>query len=222
VSSSSLATRARPLGDLRIDSEVGVFQLDAASKENVADVRRFIELWVERGHLAPYLTASALDTETFIESMVEKSEGNFMYLRYVLPELAHGAYRDAGIDAIPAGLRNYYEDHWRRMRGQDEDAWFAYKLPVVMALAVAERPVSAELVAELAGVKQLPRVRSVLRDWEQFLRVERSLNGPERRYAIYHSSFQDFISDKEEVADERVSRRGAHERAAESFSDLFE
>src|SRR5215469_11055035 len=108
---------------------------------------------------AHYITAQGIDDPRFIRLMVEKSQGNFMYLRYVLPEIESGAYQDLVLDAIPTGLMNYYEDHWRRMRGRDEQAWFEYKLPVVMALTVVKEPVSINLLEDFSGVHERARIR---------------------------------------------------------------
>jgi hypothetical protein len=36
--------------------------------------------------------------------MVKKSEGNFIYLRYVIPEMEGGAYKESTLQALPAGL----------------------------------------------------------------------------------------------------------------------
>lgn len=147
-----------------------------------------------------------------------------MYLHYVLPEIEHGYYTDLGLDALPAGLQNYYEDHWRRMRGKDEEAWFKYKLPVVMALTVVKEPVSIDLIADFSKVQERARVREVLYEWGQFLHEEQIPyeGGLQKRYHVYHASFHDFIAKKEEVEDERVSRKEAHKQIADVlWSELF-
>ena len=57
--------------------------------------------------------------------LTERSDGNFMYLVHVLPELASGRLdlRANGPGeglALPQGLRGYYEQHWRSMKSGDE------------------------------------------------------------------------------------------------------
>ena len=39
----------------------------------------------------------------FVDALVAKSQGNFMYLRYVLPEIESGDYKDRGFDSLPLG-----------------------------------------------------------------------------------------------------------------------
>lgn len=191
---------------------------------NLGDVREYVSRRTGRPGIRVYIDTHGLDSAQFVEHLAYKSEGNFMYLRYVLPEIERGAYRDLELESIPAGLRNYYEDHWRRMRGKDEEAWFAYKLPVVMALTVVKEPISVELISDFSGVKDLRLIQSVIEEWRQFLHCERVEVGGSRqwRYRIYHSSFHDFIESKEEVRGEGVSRREAHARIADNlWAELF-
>ncbi len=210
--------------DLRIDCEWDTLDVENDSAGNIADIREYIKLAVERPGIKSYIIAQGITNEFFIDHLAEKSEGNFMYLHYVLPEIEHGAYKDFKLEALPAGLQNYYEDHWRRMRGQDEESWFNYKLPVIMALTVVKEPVSIDLIADFSKVQERPRIREVLQEWGQFLHEEEvPYEGSlQKRYHVYHASFHDFIAKKEEVKDERVSLKEAHKKIADDlYSELF-
>lgn len=218
-----VTTRKIPL-DLRIDCEQDTLDIEHDSAGNIADIHEYAERTVSRPGIQAYMAAQGIDSVLFIDHLVEKSEGNFMYLHYVLPEIEHGYYRDLSLDALPAGLQNYYEDHWRRMRGQDEGLWFKYKLPVVMALTVVKEPVSIDLIADFSNVQERARIREVLHEWEQFLHEEHiPYEGDlQKRYHVYHASFHDFIAKKEEVEDEQVSRKDAHKKIADNlWSELF-
>lgn len=201
-----VTTRKIPI-DLRIDCEQGTLDIEHDSAGNITDIREYVARAVMRQGIQAYIVAQGIDNELFIEHLVEKSEGNFMYLHYVLPEIEHGYYTDLGLEALPTGLQNYYEDHWRRMRGKDEEGWFTYKLPVITALTVVKEPVSIDLVADFSGVQEQARIREVLHEWAQFLHEEQvPYEGKlQKRYHVYHASFHDFIANKEEVEDERVS-----------------
>ena len=210
---------------LRIDCEQDTFEIKHDFAENIADIYQYVSYAVVRPAIQAYIATQGIDNELFIEHLVEKSEGNFMYLHYVLPEIEHGAYTDLGLEALPVGLRNYYEDHWRRMRGKDEESWFKYKLPVVMALTVVREPVSIDLIADFSGVHERARIRATLQEWAQFLHEEQVLyeGDLQKRYHVYHSSFHDFIAKKEEIAVEPgVKRQEAHQKIADSLrSELF-
>jgi hypothetical protein len=59
--------------------------------------------------------------EEFVTQLANKSENNFMYLKYVLPDIKNGKYKDLSIESLPQGLQAYYEDHWRRMGMTDKE-----------------------------------------------------------------------------------------------------
>jgi hypothetical protein len=211
------ATMRKETVQPRLDCRSESYLIHYDSEVNATDVREYIQLAVSRPGIQAYIASQGINETVFVDHLARKSEGNFMYLRYVLPEIERGAYKDLALKALPVGLKNYYEDHWRRMRSQDEDAWFKYKLPVVMALTVVKLPVSIDLIAKFSGVNELPRIRGVLQDWGQFLHQEIVNNNEEsqKRYRLYHESFLDFIAVKEEVQDERVSRKGANKKIAD-------
>jgi len=212
---------------LRITCEQGTLDIEHDSAGNIADIHEYVERAVEQPGIQAYIAAQGIDNELFIDHLVEKSEGNFMYLRYVLPEIEHGAYTDLGLEALPIGLQNYYEDHWRRMRGKSETEsanWFTYKLPVIMALTVVKKPVSIDLIADFSGVRERAHIREILHEWAPFLHEEQVVyeGGLQKRYSVYHASFHDFIASKEEIEDERVSRKEAHTKIADTlWSELF-
>lgn len=217
-------TRKVPL-TLRIDCEQATLDIEQDDAGNIADVREYVVVQLPRAGIQAYIAAQAIDGELFVDHIVEKSQGNFMYLRYVLPEIESGAYKDLGLGAIPVGLQNYYEDHWRRMRGLDEKAWFDYKLPVLVALTVVKEPVSIDLVRDFSKVDDRRRIRAVISEWQQFLHEERVeyQEDIQYRYRLYHASFFDFIAAKQEIANERVDLKAAHGQIADTlWKELFD
>jgi CHAT domain/NACHT domain len=222
-----LVVSTRPNGPrLHLDVEQRTFTIRQDDQANLADVRELILSRMSPG-LLDYLVSQRLDQADFVERMVERSQGNFMYLHHVLPEIESGAYRALRFNHLPEGLARYYEDHWQRMKALGEADWFDWKLPVLEALTVVKEPVSARLVARFAGVEDPRRVHSVLRDWREFL-YETEVEDPEagerqKRYRLYHASFQEFIADKDEVREERVRLKDRHGRIADLlWEDLFE
>jgi hypothetical protein len=192
--------------------------IEQDSAGNVADIREYVRQAAARLKIQAYAVAHGINEAQFIDLLTQKSQGNFMYLRYVLPEIESGAYKDLKLEEIPTGLRNYYQDHWNRMKGQNADEWFKYKLPVLMALTVVHESVSIDQLEEFSDVDS-PRIRTVLQEWQPFLYEEEvSQDGrAQKRYRVYHASFHDFIAEKEEIADERVNRQRAHDKIAEKL-----
>jgi hypothetical protein len=201
----------------RIDSPCEWFTIQHDSDYNFADIRAYLQQALRTQGIKAYIVSKGLTESTFLEQLVSKSEGNFMYLRYVLPEIERGLYKSSALEDLPSGLRNYYEDHWRKIRSRNSEQWFTYELPIVMALTVVKKPVSIDLISEFSGVRDRSRIRSVLLEWGQFLHQDFAdiHNQPKERYRIYHESFLDFIAEKEEVKEERVSRGEANRKIAD-------
>ena len=140
--------------------------------------------------------------------LTAKSAGNFMYLVHVLRDIASGALTPANVDdiqSLPQGLKSYYQRHWNDMRSADPEHFRRYQQPVVCLLATAREPVSVGQLLDWTAhfwrqqgwdAKALDpmAVKDVLTAWREFLN-EDSHEG-ERRYRVYHASFQDFLADE--------------------------
>ncbi|MGH2498011.1 MAG: hypothetical protein ACRDIV_25195, partial [Ktedonobacteraceae bacterium] len=210
--------------ELRLECEHATLDIEHDAEANIADIHNYVENTAAQPGIQAYIATQGIDIKSFTELLVQKSEGNFMYLRYLLPEIEHGSFKDLSLGMLPTGLSNYYEDQWRRIRGRDEEDWFKYKLPIIMALTVVKEPISIDLIADFSGVRERMRIREVLYEWAPFLHEEQVIfeGSLQRRYHIYHASFQDFIAQKEEVEDERVSLRQAHKKIADRlWEELF-
>jgi len=188
---------------IRIDCEQHILDIEQDSEGNIKDIKQFIILSMNREGIKKYIIRNKINNKIFLKYMLEKSQGNFMYLKYVLPEIANGFYVDLSIDKLPFGLMNYYDNHWQRMQGLNENAWFKYKLPIIKALTVTKLPINIDLISDFSGVKEKDRIRLVLEEWKQFLYEEKDVSQPflKKRYRIYHASFHDFISKKELLDD---------------------
>lgn len=205
---------------LRVECEQQTLEIGQDSPHNLEDIREYVEAHLPRAGIRTYLIAQGLQDKAFVAEMVKRSEGNFMYLRHVLPEIESGDRQNEPFTDLPEGLASYYEDHWRRMRSRDEEVWFRYRLPVLVALTAVREPVSIADIARFSGVSDRHRVREVVQSWSQFLYVERTQDEAgkvRKRYRLYHSSFFEFIAAKDQVADERVNLEEAHRRIADAL-----
>lgn len=174
--------------------------LDPGSKENEADIREHLKQALMRPGIQRYIDSQGINNEDFVELLSKKSQGNFMYLHYVLPAIEGGLYKDRKLQELPTGLQGYYERHWQYMRGKDTEAWFKYKLPILRVLAAVKEPVSIDMIEKFSGVRERERIIAALQkeEWGQFLQIE-GTSSKDRRYSLYHASFRDFLSKKDEV-----------------------
>ncbi len=129
-----------------------------------------------------------------------------MYLHCVLPQIETGFYNDVKLDEIPDGLDSYYNDHWERIKGKDEKAWFEYKLPIISMITLSKMSLSVEMIREYAKLPKTAMVISVLEEWKQFF-FEKNV-GPEflniKLYKLYHSTFKEFLKKKSQIQAEQI------------------
>jgi nucleoside phosphorylase len=154
------------------------------------DVRQYIQKRVDRSEpLRQQIEARQETIVDFTEKIVDRSDNNFMYLRYVLQDIEKGLYQDLSLERFPQGLEGYYRFHWRRM-GMTAMPLPDAKIKIVYILGEVKQPVSRQQICDFSG-EDARTVQPVLNEWEQFL--HELLQDEQRRYSIYHSSFRDFL-----------------------------
>jgi transcriptional regulator with XRE-family HTH domain len=197
-----LTRRSYSQGQKRLVVEVPCGELDLSNeadaeikKMNRDDIKAYIRLFLEedpehKDKLQEWINARQIGVYDFVELLTKKSEYNFMYLRYVLPAIANGDYRDFSIKELPEGLQQYYEQHWQRMEMDGKNRPNGTLLSI---LITAGTPVSCKLIAETAGRDEY-EVLEVLEKWRGFLKKV-SVEGQEC-YAAYHYTFAEFLGEK--------------------------
>ncbi len=166
---------------------------------NLEDVRQYIRNYVQDYHalMAHRIREWGKTDNEFVDIITEKSQGNFMYLVYVLRDIRDGkitATNLGNVRELPQGLRAYYQRHWRVMRAQDAERFDKYYQPVVCLLATAQESVSVALLAEWTELAP-SEVSKVIEQWREFLNVDR-IDLKDEFYRLYHSSFQEFLKDQ--------------------------
>ncbi|WP_254174177.1 ATP-binding protein [Planktothrix pseudagardhii] len=161
------------------------------------DIRGYIRCFITHDpehcqNLQDWISKAGMTQEEFIEVLTEKSDYNFMYLRFVLPDISKGYYPNLKSNELPKGLEEYYYKHWQRL-GMDQPR-NRLKAVVLAMLSVINKPVSAEAIANCTQNQTVYDVEDVLKskDWMGFLRSY-PYKG-EICYTLYHKSFADFLS----------------------------
>ncbi len=132
------------------------FVLITRPTENRTDV----EVYIRRNTKEPWVNTwiakqkGGMTIEQFVTRIADLSENNFMYLHYVLPEIASGTYQTLDIESLPVGLRGYYDDHWRHM-GMTTKPIPRMKIRVVYVLCEVRQLVSRKMVAQFATDESL-------------------------------------------------------------------
>ena len=191
---------------LMVSPGTPVEELDLTAQEyedsNQGDIRKCVQgalngelPYVDKVALEKWVKARYSGQEAFVEEFTNKSEQIFIYARLVLQAIARGDYND---QQLPQGLKNYYEQQWKRM-GMDEDAQ-KLKVIVLFILMINGRPISSQVIAKIAEEEE-DKVYRILENQENQLREflrRREFEG-ELCYSFFHASFLDFLRAKKEL-----------------------
>lgn len=167
-----------------------VLELEAGSAGNMGDIRAFLKSAID-DEVSAVLTREHITLAEFERLLSLQSEGNFMYLRYILPAISAGAFPGLEVTELPKGLQGYYEYHWDKMRGQDPDLFVNVSQPIIATLATAHQPVSLQFIAAVTGLK-VAQIQWTTESWNEFLHKTAHKDGA--RYSIYHASYRDFLA----------------------------
>jgi hypothetical protein len=163
------------------------------------DVKAYLRREAARADVAASLkrAAPSIEPETLVTRLAEASEGNFMYLSYMLGDIA-SAPAGPDFDELPSGLEGYYRSVWTQLsegKKSDRATWKAVQRPVLALLAAAREPVTAEWLAKHSGADPDDVRELALVPWSRFL--ARSMRAP--KWRVLHKSFSDFLAARSEI-----------------------
>jgi hypothetical protein len=217
-----LTRRPYSLGKKRLSLSPGVPVKDLDLRDekyadfNQDDIKEYIRFVLNKDSdykdgLRNWIQTRSISDTTFVEQLASKSENNFMYLRYVLPAIAKGDYKDFSLKQLPYGLQQYYQNHWGRM-GMDAKPGQLMEIVLYILLEIGT-PIPCEMIAGIAEVDEC-EVKKVLEDeWVEYLK-EQDVE-EEICYTIYHASFLDFLKAKREMDAKRKIFKDVNQRIAE-------
>src|SRR4028119_737524 len=204
-----LTRRPYHLGKKRLSVSPGVpvKELDLRDDQyvnfNQDDIKEYILFVINaesdyKDGLRKWIQERGILDANFVEQLANKSENNFMYLRYVLPAIAKGDYNDLSLKQLPDGLQEYYQNHWVRMGLEDKPGQLMEI--VLYILLEMGTPIDCEMIAGIAKEDKCD-VEAVLDEWVEYLKKQK-VDG-EICYTIYHASFLDFLKAKREMDSKR-------------------
>ena len=215
-----LTRRPFSLDKKRLLVEVPEKELDLRDEKyvnfNQEDIKEYIRFVIYtdsdyRNGLNNWIQDRSITDTTFVEQVTNKSENNFMYLRYVLPAIAKGVYNDLSLKQLPDGLLEYYQSHWVKM-GMEAKPGQLMEIVLYILLEIAT-PIPCEMIAGIAKVDECD-VKQVLEDeWVEYLKKQ-NVDG-EFCYTIYHASFVDFLKAKREMDSRRRIFQEVNQQIAE-------
>jgi len=142
-----------------------VVRIDVESDLNRDDLAAFLRrAAADDPDIVGALAAAGVAPDRFCRTLMERSEGVWVYAAYVLDQIRDRQRSPAKIDRLPTGLARYYADSIDRWRSTLPDGWEPVGLPLLATLAAARQPLPAGILASWAGVP-LPVGRRLLDPW---------------------------------------------------------
>ncbi len=181
--------------------------IDDSDPNNISDIEKYIINYLSHNNKQMYqrLKELQINEDHLKGELIKKSEGNFQYIRYVLPAIKDRRLNLININNIkdlPTGLRDLYARHWKFMKSKDTEKYKRLQKPVLCFLASALEPVNIKTIIEWIRKEykyHTPDATDVLetiKEWREFLNSRQSEKG-EEIYHIYHNSFKDFLDEEE-------------------------
>lgn len=185
---------------LRVDNR-HLIELHSTDERNLQDVRLYVRNFVHkrRSAMVQKISQWKINEATFVDTICDHSEGNFMYAKIVLEAI----YRDnfsvsdlSDIRHLPVGLKGYYQQHIELMRNRDA----AYD-DIVCTLATMQMPMSVPEISAFTAIEERA-VKRCLDQWREFFDLITDRHGVDR-YTLYHRSFQQYLERVEGCVDSR-------------------
>jgi hypothetical protein len=203
--------------------------LDVKSSENLDDMRRYLERIAAGPDAMWWLQAHQQSTAEFVDTLLDLSSGNWLYLSHLIAEMRRGSRDNYTVYGLPASLANYYAAYAATWRDKDAQKWDTLYAPVFVTLVAAREPVTLDRLIEWSWVSaSRQEVRRLLReDWRPWV-VEQHDPMRGTLHTLYHPSLKDFILGKANqrdltittlhvVDDLQAHLRAAHRRIVEYF-----
>ncbi|MEX5712361.1 hypothetical protein AB1484_29800 [Parafrankia sp. FMc6] len=198
---------------LRITVPRVVIHIDPDSVDNRRDAREFLRARAASSVVRAVLERDGIMPEQFVDILLSKSEGVWVYLHYVIADIEAGRLSPSHIDRLPVGLWHYYGQYWRDWQRDHEDRWHDIDLPVLAVIAAAAEPLPARLIAELARTTRVTTVEDLLdNDWRPFLQIDES--GEEVLYRAFHDSLGEFLHGTVDTSEMTAAERALCRRLA--------
>ncbi|MBN2007170.1 MAG: hypothetical protein JXA21_27715 [Anaerolineae bacterium] len=126
-------------------------QLMANSPDNLDDMRRYLRKVIKRPAIQDALSCSHCTEDWFVEAVVNKCAGVWIYTQYIIYEIEKGTRAPVDLTSLPFGMPQYYARYWKEWRNQKD--WYTIYLPVLGMLAAARKTLCANDLLSLAGLK---------------------------------------------------------------------
>ena len=189
------------------------FLLDAGGEQNQNDIRAYIQEQIKKSEkLRTMLAQAGISQSDFVDHAAQASDGNFLYLTWMLPEIVSGMHPEYLV-APPKDIYEIYLEYLRTRIKEIHDEWRKLYRPVMGTLMVAREPLSIQQVAAFSGLSPQDVSDSLL-DLSQFFDPAGAGQG---KYSLYHQSLSDFLIEQERAGEFWIDPATWHSKIIASY-----
>ncbi len=193
--------------------------IDAQDPRNRDDLARFLDRRLQSPNLTALLTGARLSPAQASERLLDKSAGNFLYLKQVLAGLETGEVDFADLDQLPPGLVGWYLRFFERHF--PDAASYTGAREVLAVLVSAQQPLSREEIARAVRLGPDVSLARVLRQLASFLH-ERPGPAGTLGFTLYHKSLADWLTDASlDGSLHHIGLEPGHARLADAGWDMY-
>jgi WD40 repeat protein len=188
-------------------------QLDAHDPRNLEDVERYIVSRLTTSPLDDFVVRSAHPAQRMIQSLCDKSDGNFLYAQQALDGLERGLYRLDELDRLPPGLFGLYRVFFER-RYPDEPTFMPARTLLDVVAAAAE-PLTKDQLLRASGLDAETAFPSAWQSLSAYLTPEPKPTD-QATYSFFHKSLEDWLTHPDRRAQlHSASPNRGHRRLAD-------
>lgn len=215
-----LTSRPQPEILERFESDAYIYNLTTGEGliHSSKDISQYVSKILNQQPTLQQKLTSELTTDVLIAKITQNSEGNFLYVSYLLQMLLsqHEAINESILVELPIGLAGIYRNFLQRLVQGDKQTWRKDYAPVLGVLAVAQAALTREQLASFVQIKK-SKVLEVLETLRQFLDTDESLPASQRTYAMYHRSLADWLLDEDKAEGYWCDPVEQHERIIDYY-----
>lgn len=172
---------------------------------NHNDIRHYV---TAQFRTAPSLTMlqtlhSPEKAQKEIDAIVEKADGNFRYITFLLGEMEDGRRQLSGLRGLPNGLEGLYYQSLDRLVRQGERRWRNDYAPIFGILSVSQDALTLLQLSALTGQGEnvlWDRLIELQQFVEEVIPTGKEMDGEqedvESVYRLYHQSVADFFGNR--------------------------
>lgn len=190
--------------------------IEADDPRNVEDLKAYLNQRLNTPEIRARLEQAGADQSTVRDTLLEKSEGIFLYLKEALDAIAKGQLNVDELDALPPGLDDFLFNQLDASF-EKQGKRFDTCRTVLRVVIAAREPLTEEQLAEATKLDYDTELPAALRELSAYLHVR------DEKVSLFHRAFEEWLKSKERRGTAYyINPQRGHERLAEWIAVKYE